>query len=554
MFVSSATRNLIICVLLAAATVAVYFPVHRQPFLNLDDNQYVTDNLHVQDGLNWPTVMWAFTSYYALNWHPLTWLSHAGDVQLFGLDPAGHHEVNLLLHVVNVLLLFWVLQRATGYAGRSAMVAALFALHPINVESVAWIAERKNLLSMLFFLLALGTWRWYAQKPGRGRYALVAAWFALGLMAKPQVITLPFVLLLWDYWPLGRLAVRPSPSALRQNSSGEISGEKRIATGDWRWLFLEKLPLFLLCIVSSVITMQAQRAGGAVASLVKYPLWVRLENALVSYARYLAKAIWPADLAPMYPHPGTSVKTWEAFAALLFLLGITMLVWDGRRYRYLLVGWLWFVGTMVPMIGIVQVGHQAMADRYAYLPFIGLFIIGCWGFSDLLVAVVSRSARHEPTLSSETRRIANVSLAIVSLVALLALAAAAHRQLQYWNDNLKLWARVSQVIGPNLLSEERSGDELLKRGQPEAAMVHFMRAVIIQPDDPDSNFAIAVYEQKHGDLSEAIQRYRVVAANAPNAGMRARALTYMGYAYRDLGDTERARESLQAAQAIGSQR
>jgi protein O-mannosyl-transferase len=425
------------------------------------------------------------------------------------------------------------------------------------------------LLSMLFFLLALGTYRWYVQKPGRGRYALVAMWFALGLMAKPQVITLPFVLLLWDYWPLERLAVRHSPFALRQNSSGETRGEskserqcsgaQRIANSEerpreWGWLLLEKLPLFLLCVVSSILTMQAQRAGGAVASLVKYPLWVRVENALVSYARYLGKAIWPVDLAPMYPHPGSSLKTWEAVAALCLLLGITTLVWDGRRQRYLLVGWLWFLGTMVPMIGIVQVGHQAMADRYAYLPFIGLFIMVCWGVPDALAAAAAKSLHGGSATSPDRQRWVNRYLAIVSLVGLLALAVATHRQLGYWSDNLTLWSRVSQVIGPNLLSEERSGDELLKRGRPEAAMIHYMRALIINPTDPDSNFAMAVYEQKHGDLAEAIERYRIVASTAPSSDMRARALTYMSYAYRDLGDTERARESLQAAEALSSQR
>ncbi len=493
--------------------------------------------------MQWETVAWAFTSYDALNWHPLTWLSHALDVQMFGLDPAGHHDVNLLLHVANVVLLFLVLQSATGYLGRSAIVAALFALHPITVESVAWIAERKNLLSMLFFLLALGSYRWYVRKPAVGRYTVVAACFALGLMAKPQVITLPFVLLLWDYWPLQRMATAYSPpSETLAFSPQKLS-----------WLVLEKAPLFLLCVASSVLTMQAQRAGGAVASFVKYPLSVRLENAVVSYLRYIGKVFWPVNLAPMYPHPGSALPKWQVWAALVLLLGITELVLHLRRRRYLLVGWLWFLGMLVPMIGIVQVGHQAMADRYAYLPFVGLFIMVCWGVPDLYAQLAARSARStrptEPLIAAQHGP-ASVFLLVVTCVVLLALSLLTHRQLRYWSDNLVLWSHVSQVIGSNLISEQRMADELLKRGRPGEAMHHFQRAAAISPSDPESNFAIAVYEQKQGSLIDAIQRYKIVVSNTTDQQIRARALTYMSYAYRDLGDSGHARESLQGAESL----
>jgi protein O-mannosyl-transferase len=572
-FVSSAglftqhQRNLVLSLLLAVATAILYFPVNRALFLNLDGNQYVTDNIDIQDGLNWDTVKWAFTSYYSLNWHPLTWLSHALDVQLFGLNPARHHDVNLLLHVLNVLLLFWVLERATGYAGRSAVVAALFAVHPINVEAVAWITERKTLLSMLFFLLALGTYRWYSHRPGIARYALVALWFALGLMAKPQIITLPFVLLLWDYWPLRRLALRPSPFALRQNGSVDVpgeqreannaerpSGEERTANSGWRWLVLEKLPLLVLCIPSSILTMQAQRAGGAMVSLVEYSLRVRLENALVAYVRYIGKAFWPSNLTPMYPHPGNSIRMWQAAAALLLLLAISGLVWEYRRRRYLLVGWLWFLGTMVPMIGIVQVGHQAMADRYAYVPFIGLYIMICWGVADLFATVplgvaASGSATADRSLGRR-RTLAAPYLAIATGLALVALSVVTHRQLGYWSDNLTLWSHVSQVLGTNSIAEERMGEELMDRRELEAAMRHFSRAVAIDPNDPLGNFALAVYKQKQRDLPDAIRRYKIVVSHAPNVEIKTRALTYMSYAYRDLGDSEQARESLQAAENL----
>jgi protein O-mannosyl-transferase len=520
-------RFLLLGFLLAAATVAVYFPVGHHPFLNLDDNQYVTANPHVQGGLSWETVSWAFTSYYSFNWHPVTWLSHAFDVEMFGLDPAGPHFVNLVLHVLNVLLLFWVLARATGYIGRSAMVAALFALHPINVESVAWISERKNLLSMLFFLLALGSYRRYTQRPRVARYNLVVLWFALGLMAKPQVITLPCVLLLWDYWPLERMTLR---------------GDEARANDTFLTLVREKAPLFVLCFASAVLTVQAQKAGGAVASFVKYPLSIRMENALVAYARYLGKLFWPVGFAPMYPHPGNTLPKWEVWLSLLFLLGVTAVTVELRR-RYLLVGWLWFLGTMVPMIGLVQVGHQSMADRYAYLPFIGLFLMICWGVPDLLKSFLGAS-------NGKARSFIPRFLTSISVVILCVLAILSHRQIGYWADNVTLWSHSENVIGPNSIAENRIGDELLHRGNPEAAIRHFRRAVAIQPYDADSNFAIGVYEQKTRNLSEAISRYRLVVGSPASVDMKIRALTYMSYAYRDMGDPERERECLAEAERL----
>ena len=357
----------VLSILLVIVTVALYYQVSDHPFVNYDDNVYVTDNAQIKSGLNWDTVQWAFTTSEAGNWHPLTWLSHAVDYQLFQADPAGHHNTNLLLHVLNVLLLFWVLREATGFTGRSWMVAALFALHPINVESVAWISERKNLLSMLFFLLALGAYRWYVREPRTIRYAVVAAFFALGLMAKPQVVTLPFVLLLWDYWPLRRMEIAEHDSAF------DTRGERAFPQRSFSWLLGEKLPLIALCGASAFITMQAQQTAGAMHTVKNsFPLSIRVGNALVCYARYLGKAFWPSRLALIYPHPGTSLQTWQVLAALVALLTVTALVLRERRRRYLLVGWSWFLGTMLPMIGLVQVGEQAMADRYAYLPFIGL--------------------------------------------------------------------------------------------------------------------------------------------------------------------------------------
>ena len=361
---------LLLSLALAVGILAIYYPVHSQPFANYDDPDYVTDNLHVKAGLHWETVTWAMKTRDAANWHPLTWLSHALDWQLFGDDPAGPHDVNVVFHLVNALLLFWVLYRATGFIGRSWMVAALFALHPINVESVAWIAERKNLLSMFFFLLTLGAYHWYAQKPKDTRYVVVALLFALGLMSKPQVITLPFVLLLWDYWPLQRISFgAPARSArLRGMPKRSLSA-----------LIWEKVPLFVLCAVSAWLTIRAQSGGGATSGFAR---GLRLENAIISYVRYIGKAFWPTHLALFYPYPLVYYKVWKIAGAVLLLLAITAAVALAYRKRYLTVGWLWFLGTLVPMIGLKQVGTQAMADRYAYLPFVGLFIMVCWLVGD----------------------------------------------------------------------------------------------------------------------------------------------------------------------------
>ncbi len=535
MTLSPRTRVVLLVIGIAIATVALYYPVSSHPFLNYDDDIYVLHNPQVQDGLSWETVKWAFTSLYASNWHPLTWLSHALDYQMFNLDAGRHHEMNLLLHVINVMLLFWVLWRATGYAGRSAMVAALFALHPINVESVAWIAERKNLLSMMFFLLALGAYGWYARRPRASRYLVVAGFYALGLMAKPQVITLPFVLLLWDYWPLQRM----SPAAA---GSSTTDGEAVIPAKPFSWLLLEKLPLLALAVASAAITVRAQYESGAMSGPHWQPFRLRIENAFLAYARYLGKAIWPSHLTLIYPHPGNSIRIWQVAAAALLLLAITALTVAARhRRRYLLVGWLWFLGTMVPMIGIVQVGVQAMADRYAYLPFVGLFIMVCWAAADW----------------AEQRHLAPAWQWGVSVAVLLALAVTARHQLDYWSDNTKLWARIialqAQQANPdNWVAENNMGHALLKLGEVEEAMPHFRAAVAINPSDPDSNLNLGAYEQQNKHLEAAIEQYKKVLAmtqNTPrlNAQTRAQAYSNMGMAYRGLKDYAQARASFQQA-------
>ena len=418
---------------------------------------------------------------------------------------------------LNVVLLFWVLQQATGYVGRSAMVAALFAMHPINVESVVWIAERKNVLSMLFFLLALGAYRWYVLKPDVSRYSVVTFLFALGLMSKPQVITFPCVLLLWDYWPLRRMLIRDQES----NSTA-------LPVRSFSDLVWEKLPLFALAGGSAFLTIRAQTAGGATNW---YPFSVRAGNAIVSYTSYLKKALWPSRLAVMYPHPGDSLKSWQVAAALLLLLIITALVLAARRHRYLPVGWFWFLGTMLPMVGLKQVGSQAMADRYAYLPFVGLFIMICWGVSDL----------------AQVRHVGKVWLAAPSVAVLLVLMVLAHRQIGYWNDPITLWSHTLQVTSGNWQAENNLGMALFRRGRMDDAIPHFRAAAAIDPSDPVSNMNIGIYEHSRGAVPMAIEQYKKAISLARNPKLKAEAYNNLGYAYKDIGDYADAQQNLQAA-------
>ncbi len=550
-------RPLVLAFLLFVVTAALYSPVHRHPFIDYDDGVYVTNNDHVKYGLHRQNlkgaIEWAMTSYDAANWHPVTWFSHMLDYRLFGGNPAGHHDVNLLLHALNAGLLFWVLLRATGSTGPSLMAAALFALHPINAESVVWIAERKNLLSMFFFLLALGAWRWYACKPRWYRYLAVAFLFALALMSKPQVITLPLVLLLWDYWPLERFAFRSSFFAFRQKAAPRVSGEERransekrgLAKYDWRLLVLEKLPLLALSAGSAILTVKAQWKGGSFNP--DYTFLERLENAIVCYVRYIGKAFWPSHLALLYPHPGSSLKLWQAGLALLVLLAISAFVLRARR-RYLTVGWLWFLGTLVPMIGLVQVGRQAMADRYAYLPFVGLFLMVCWGVPDLLaMAGAEEEAGRRQRLPAW--------LAALACVVLVVLAGLTHRQIGYWRSDVAVWTHTVAVTSGNYIAEDNLGDALLAANRPDEAEKHFLRAAEIDPTYPPTLMALAVQDQRDGKLRKAIAEYQEAIVGSqhsayPDKSIMGTAFGNMGHAYRDLGEPARARESLQAAVAL----
>lgn len=519
------TRRVIFCLLLVLATVALYNPVTHAPFLNYDDATYVTDNPQVRAGLTWNTVDWAFHTSAATNWHPITWLSHALDCQIFGLNPAGPHAINVLLHAANVVLLFLILESATGLAWRSLMVAALFALHPINVESVAWIAERKNVLSMFFFLSALAAYGWYARRPGVGRYLAVTLAYALGLMTKPQVITFPFALLLLDYWPLGRLAPFDEHGH-EHETEGDLAGSASRGCSFWS-LVWEKVPWFALSAVSAFITMKVQTD----ATQVKLPLWIHLGNASIAYVKYLGKAFRPINLAPVYPHPEGSISVAGAALSGFVIIALSTFAILFRQRRPLFVGWFWFLGTLVPMIGLVQVGVQSMADRYAYIPLLGIFVIVCWGGADLL----------------RTLRVPTKVSAFVAAAILLAMGVALHRQVGFWSDNLTLWTHTLEVTGANYTAEDNLATALITSGRVVEAIPHLQRALFLRPDDPIATLNIATYEQMQGHYQAALDGYARVPQFTNSPPLLATAKLNSGYAHYSVKQYDNAQQDFEAA-------
>ena len=491
-------RELLICLFLTVATLAVFWQVHDHEFINLDDCDYVTENLHVQKGFSRESVVWAFTTTHAANWHPLTWLSHMLDCQLYDLDPRGHHLTNVFFHLLNTLLLFFLLKRMTGCIWRSGFVAALFALHPLHVESVAWVAERKDVLSTFFWMLTIWAYAWYVERPQHIRYLLVLLAFAFGLMAKPMLVTLPFVLLLLDYWPLRRI------------NAGQLTG-----SGSAIWIFSsklnsqalrliwEKVPLFVLAAASSTLTVFVQKSGGALGNFEVYPINIRFANALISYVRYIWKMIWPHHLVIFYLHPGESLLMWQtAGAAILLAIISVLLIWTGRRYRYLAVGWLWFLGTLVPVIGLVQVGAQAMADRYTYVPLIGLFIIITWGVPDLL-------ARWH------YRRIA---IAFTTILLLPLLMVSTWTQLSHWHDSKTLWQYTLGVSANKYYAYNNLAEIANKEGNPEQAIAYYSMAFEANSAHESAISNIGAIFYKQGKYDEAINRfYQALRINPENA-------------------------------------
>lgn len=441
-----------IAAVLCAATLAAYAPALRAGFIeSFDDVDYVTKNPMVREGLAREGMVHAFTRWHATNWHPLTWISHMLDCEIWGLDARGHHGTSLLLHAANAVLLLLALDRLTGATWRSAFVAALFALHPLHVESAAWIAERKDVLSTLFWWAALLAWAGYARRPGAARYSLVVVLHALALLSKPMPVTLPFTLLLLDFWPLGRLRL-DSPTLAR----------------DARRLVAEKVPLLLLSAVSSVVTYRVQEAAGAMATSDVLPLAGRVANASVAYVKYLLLAAWPAGLAPFYPLPSGGVPAWQALAAAAILAGTTWLAVRAARARpWLVFGWLWYLGTLVPVIGIVQVGQQSVADRYTYVPLVGIFVVVAWG--------IAEAAERIPA------RVRTAALGAAAAAVLLAFGWVTRAQAAVWRDGVTLFEHAIAVTEENAVAHQNLGAALALRGRLDDAMRHYREAIRIHP-------------------------------------------------------------------------
>ena len=447
----------LVCVALAAATLVVFWGARQCQFVNYDDPAYIASNEAIQHGLTAQSVRWAFQTGAASNWHPLTWLSHMADVDLYGMEPAAHHLTSVLLHAINGVMLFLILRRMTGALWRSAFVAAVFALHPLRVESVVWVSERKDVLSTLFWMLTVWAYVRHAEKfKVQGSmfkvfYGLSLVFFAFGLMSKPMLVTLPFVLLLLDYWPLARLPLG-------------MAG-----------LVKEKIPFFILAVASSVVTFLVQRHGGAVSSLTGVPVGARVGNAFISYVRYVAKMFWPARLSPLYPHPGYW-PWWEVGGAVVLMAAVT--AWVIRRARsqpYLLVGWFWFVGMLAPTIGLVQVGIQSMADRYSYVASVGLLIMLTWGAADWM-------GTHRWVLAT------------AAALALGACAILTTRQVAFWRTSETLFTHAVEVTDNNYLAYNNLGFDFSNRGEMERAMVYFQKAL-----DINSN-----YDEAHNNLGYAL--------------------------------------------------
>lgn len=476
-----------VCLLLALGTLLVYLPVRHHGFIALDDADYVKENRMVQSGLTWVAAKWAFTTGHSGNWHPITWLSHAIDTQLFGSGPAAPHVVNLLLHLANVVLLFWVLQRLTGSLWRSAFVATLFALHPLHVESVAWISERKDVLSAFFFLLTLHAYTSYAAAAHAGAseakrwYGIALLWFALGLMSKPMLVTLPCVLLLLDYWPLRRLFA----------ASGGIVPVR---------LLREKLPFFALSAVSCVVTLIVQARGGAVGSLANFTIEQRIGNALVAYARYVGKFFWPTDLAVLYPHPG-QLPVLSVAAAALFVAGCCFAAWWwGRRFPFFAIGWFWFFGMLIPTVGLVQVGVQAMADRYTYLPSIGVFVLLAWGIGEL-------HARW---------RWPKIALGVAAAAVLAACAVRTRDQLRHWQNSEALFLHTLAVTHKNYAAHNSLGHAYLELRRVDEAIAQFNRTLEICSDFPDAHNNLGTAMLQKARPGEAIAQFKKALLARPN--------------------------------------
>ena len=504
----------VICLSLILLTAFAFEPVRHNDFVNYDDNIYVTENRNVTVGLTADSIVWAFTTSDVANWHPLTWLSHQLDCQLFGLNPFWHHMTSLVFHIANTLLLFCVFNRMTKALWASAFVASAFALHPLHVESVAWIAERKDVLSMFFWMLTMAAYLRYAEKPKAGRYLLVAAALCLGLMAKPMLVTLPFVLLLLDYWPLGRFRHQ---SLVESESSPYKSAT---ALG----LIIEKIPLLIIVIISCAVTYLAQQGGGAIRLSETFPLKLRIANAFVSYISYIAKMFYPVSLAVLYPHSEGSLQLWQSVASLALLVVISVLIiLAARRRGFLLVGWFWYLGTLIPVIGFVQVGVQAIADRYTYVPLVGIFIMLAWSFAGLVRKL----------------SLPKLVIALPTGLLIIAMLICTRIQLRYWKDSFTLFKHTLDVTENNYVMHLNFGGALFQKGRFDEAIDHFKQALKINPGFADAHRDIGFVFLKQQKTDQAITAFEQALQMKENWG---EVYNYLGLAYAQNGQFETAIE------------
>ena len=510
----------LLALLLLGLVVAVYGQVYDFAFVFIDDKEYIYDNPIVKSGLTWRGIAWAFRSVgYANNWHPLTWLSHMMDIQFFGVNPGAHHLVNMAFHAANTIVLFLTLRAMTGFQSRSAFVAALFAVHPLHVESVAWVAERKDVVSTLFWLLAIWAYVRFARRPGASGYLAALLAFALGLLAKPMLVTLPFLLLLLDYWPLGRMK--------REMKPGTFPGGRLRITAR---LVAEKVPFLALAAGSSLLTWHAQ--AGVRSTLEFLPFPARIANALIAYITYLEKTVWPFRLAIFYPHPGRTIDLGPAAFALVCLIAATIFTLRSPR-PYLKTGWLWYLGTLVPVIGLVQVGPQALADRYTYVPLLGVFILAVWAAGDLL-----RDDRHGRALLPAGLIVAGV------------LSVIAWRQAGFWRDNLSLYGHAVAAVPSSWIGHNNLAAALEDRGRIAEAVSHYQEAIRIRPEFSPAHNNLGLILLGGGKTEEALRHFSDAVRFSPR---NVRMLTNYGVALAEAGRPLAAADQIKRALALAPQ-
>jgi len=539
--------ELVICLSLILAILFIYYQTRDYDFVLLDDDVYITDNPFVAGGLKSENIKWAFLNSHGGFWIPLTWLSYMIDSQLHGLQPGYYHMTNLIFHIFNTLLLFFIFRQMTGDIARSWFVAALFAVHPVHVESVAWISERKDLLFAFFWLLTMASYCYYVRRPRLWRYSLVIVFFIAGLISKPMIVTLPFVLLLLDYWPLRRLRFEGLTRAKTAYSNSPLAK-----------IVLEKVPLIILAFGVSLLTLIKQQAHGAVSSTESFPIFLRISNALVSYIKYMAKMVLPHNLTAVYPYPA-SIPLWQIVGSCLLMVLLTFLIIkQSAKHPYLTIGWLWFLGTLIPVIGIIKIGSHAMADRYTYMTFVGLYIIVAWGIPEIFNRFGSKKIVLSLSAAAGSKKIV---LSLSAAAAIVVLMSIAKNQTATWQNSIRLFTHAIEVNDDNYLAHRNLGLAFAYQGELNPAMAHFLKALKINPKSARSYNDIGTCLLITGKFDDAIGYLKKALDLQPNfakahnnlglvlmaKGNYGEAASHFREALRVEPDLESARQNLQKA-------